>query len=165
MTAIEFNFHLLSIQPKLTSFALKLTSDKERAKDLTQDTLVKALVYREKFVDKTNFNGWVYTIMKNTFINDYKKHSRSKNIINEEANLFALGTVVETDYMNGESRCSMKHILKEIEKLSSDYRIPFKMHFEGYKYQEIAEKLDLNLGTVKSRIFFARKKLMETISL
>ncbi len=163
MTAIEFNHQLLSLEKKLTLFACRLTYNMETAKDLVQDTMLKAITYREQFQNDTNLKAWTYTILKNTFINNYRKSTRQKTIFDNTSNLFFLSTTQESRNVSAESAYSAKEIQKVIEELNDDLRIPFKMHVEGYKYKEIAEKLNLNIGTVKSRIFFSRKKLMDVL--
>ena len=135
----------------------------ETAKDLVQDTMLKAITYREQFQNDTNLKAWTYTILKNTFINNYRKSTRQKTIFDNTSNLFFLSTTQESRNVSAESAYSAKEIQKVIEELNDDLRIPFKMHVEGYKYKEIAEKLNLNIGTVKSRIFFSRKKLMDVL--
>ena len=80
MTAIEFNSRLLNLVDGLSHFALKLTSDKEDEKDLLQDTMLKALVYKDHFEEDTNMRAWSYTILKNTFINNYRKNAK-KNLV------------------------------------------------------------------------------------
>jgi len=163
MTAIEFQYKLVNLEESLMRFAFRLTADKEDSKDLVQDTFLKALRYCDKFVHETNFKAWLFTIMKNTFINNYNRSIRYNTFSDQiQARIFL-------DYTNAsgsvepDSVYSSKEIEKIIEKLDDDFRLPFKMHHEGFKYKEIAEKLDLNLGTVKSRIFFSRKKLMKQL--
>ena len=70
MTTMEFNTRLINMEDRLERFALSLTSDREAAKDLLQETYVKALSSKDKFIEFTNFEAWAYTIMKNTFINN-----------------------------------------------------------------------------------------------
>ncbi len=161
MTTTEFNNNLLELRDSLEYFAYSLTSNREDAKDLVQDTLVKALVYRDKFVDDTNLKAWTYTIMKNTFINNYRRSQKSNTIIDNTEDLYFLNVSKKADYPSPESQMFTKELQNGISRLEEDHRVPFEMHFAGYKYKEIAEKLDLSIGTVKSRIFFSRKKLMD----
>lgn len=164
MTAIQFNNRLLSIQDRLLFFAYSLTSNDEDARDLLQETLLKALLYKNQFVDNTNFKAWAFTIMKNTFINTYRRNQKSRNAFdaNEDALNFAQNKIKTSD--TPETHLSVKEMEKSIEQLEDEFKVPFKMHTEGFKYKEIAEKLDLPLGTVKSRIFFTRKKLQEVLA-
>lgn len=163
MTHIQFNNALLGLSNKLHYYALSLTSDSERADDLLQETFLKALTYRDKFTQNTNFKAWIYTIMKNTFINDYRRNIKTKNTFDATNNEFHLNFSKDRIYPAPDSFYSSKEINKSINALEDDYKIPFTMFLEGYKYKEIAEELDLPLGTVKSRIFFTRKKLEKAL--
>lgn len=163
MTAIEFNNALINMEDSLERFAMSLTSNREEAKDLLQETYLKALTYREKFVEFTNLKAWAYTIMKNTFINNYRKAMRENTTVDNTKDLYYLNNSKESHLVKPDSEFQLKEIRKAIEGLDDDFKVPFKMHTEGYKYKEIADKLDLKIGTVKSRIFFTRKKLMESL--
>jgi RNA polymerase sigma factor (sigma-70 family) len=163
MSTIQFNQKLLSLEHNLKYYALSLTSDRDRASDLLQETLLKALTYSDKFSENTNFKAWVYTIMKNTFINDYRKASKSRNSLSGSNSEFHIKVAKDKVYPSPESFYSSNEIEKSISALEDEYRIPFQMFLDGYKYKEISEKLELPLGTVKSRIFFTRKKLTLTL--
>ncbi len=163
MTAIEFNNNLISLEGSLERFALSLTANREEAKDLLQETYVKALTYRDKFEEFTNMKAWTYTIMKNTFINNYRKSKRENTTFDNTKDLFLLNITKESALQNPDSEYSLKELNNAVNSLDDEFRLPFVMHTEGYKYKEIAEKLDLKIGTVKSRIFFTRKKLMESL--
>ena len=159
MTQIQFNTALLGLKEKLHYYALSLTANMESADDLLQETFLKALTYRDKFVENTNFKAWMYTIMKNTFINDYRRNIRTRGTIKNTSNDFHLLVSKDKTYPAPDSFISAKEITKSINALNDEYKIPFTMFIDGYKYKEIAEELELPLGTVKSRIFFTRKKL------
>lgn len=163
MTQIQFNDALTGLKDKLRYYALSLTADQDRADDLLQETMLKALTYRDKFKQNTNFKAWIYTIMKNTFINDYRKSVKMRNTFNNSESDFHLMFSKDKVYPAPDSFFQVKDIHKTIDALEEEYRVPFRMFLDGYKYKEIAEKLDLPLGTVKSRIFFTRKKLMESL--
>lgn len=163
MTQLQFNTALLGLQDKLLYYALSLTSDHEKAQDLLQETFLKALVYRDKFAQNTNFKAWIYTIMKNTFINNYRRNVKSKNTFDASNNDFHLKSSKDKSYPSPESIYSSKEITKCINALEDEYKVPFNMFLDGYKYKEIAEDLNLPLGTVKSRIFFTRKKLEKSL--
>ena len=163
MTAIEFNNSLISLEDSLERFALSLTSNRDEAKDLLQETYVKALTYRDKFEEFTNLKAWTYTIMKNTFINNYRKSKRENTTLDNTKDLFYLNITRESPLMNPDSEFSHQELSRAVNSLDDEFRVPFLMHTEGYKYKEIAEKLNLKIGTVKSRIFFTRKKLMESL--
>lgn len=164
MTTIEFQYELISLQKKLMFFAFKLTSDMEHAKDLLQETNLKALNYREKFASNTSLYAWTFTIMKNTFINNYR-YNISRMAISKplEESFSALYTC--SDKANSpDSVYRSKELDGIINSLEYDLKITFTMFIEGYKYLEIAEALGVKIGTVKSRIFLARKKLMDRLN-
>ena len=163
MTAIEFNNTLISFEDSLERFALSLTSNRNEAKDLLQETYLKALTHRDKFEEFTNMKAWTYTIMKNTFINNYRKSKRVNTTLDNTNDLFYLNITKQSSLMHPESEYSFNELNKTINYLEDEFRVPFMMHAEGYKYKEIAEKLELKIGTVKSRIFFTRKKLMKLL--
>lgn len=165
MTAIEYHYNLINLQGNLMRYANSLTLDKEKAKDLVQETFLKALIYQNKYRYNKNLKAWVFTIMKNTFINNYRQKWYN--------NTYNTGS--KDDYFQGfrsppnasdstDSFIALKEIEKKFEVLNQSYKMPFKMYNNGFKYKEIAEKLELKLGTVKSRIFFARKILMEQLT-
>ena len=164
MTAIEFNYQLTSLQSYLKLFAKQLTANEDDAKDLLQETYLKALLYRDKFVNDENFKAWVYTIMKNIFINNYRRAKRSKTFIDQTDNLYYLSNGVESFDTNPESMYRVKELEESIQGIDKDFRRAFEMYNDGYKYKEITDELNLNIGTVKSRIFYIRKKLMENLS-
>jgi len=163
MTALEFNHQLISLEDKLSRFALSLTANREDAKDLLQETLFKAIAYRDQFVQYTNLKAWTYTIMKNTFINNYRRNVRQNTTFDNTKDLYFLNQNRDTQNVTPDSSYSAQEINRVIDNLEDEFRVPFKMHTEGYKYKEIAQKLDLKIGTVKSRIFFTRKKLMDAL--
>lgn len=163
MTQFQFNTTILDMQEKLLFYALSLTSDQEKAQDLLQETFLKVLTNSDKFTQNTNFKAWVYTIMKNTFINDYRKNEKKKNSIDRAFQEIHLRIQNDKTYPSPESSYNSKEIMKFIKTLDAEYRTPFEMFLDGYKYKEIAEILQIPLGTVKSRIFFARKKLEKTL--
>jgi len=163
MSTVEFNSRLLEMQSYLEYFARKLTNNNyEDAQDLVQETMLKALTFRDKFVHQTNFKAWLFTIMKNIFINNYRRNVKARTIIDTTDNLYYLNNSQESP-IAPDSEFSEKEIRKSIDKLEDDHRIPFEMHTRGFKYKEIAEELDISIGTVKSRIFFGRRKLMDSL--
>ena len=163
MTAIEFNYQLTNLSGNLERFALSLTSNNEDAKDLLQETFAKAIAYREKFEENTNLKAWTFTIMKNTFINNYRRNIKANTTFDNTEDLYYLNLNKESAFQTPDSEFSVKEIKRKINELSDEFKQPFLMHTEGYKYKEIADKLNLKIGTVKSRIFFTRKKLMEKL--
>ena len=155
----SFKDRLLGLQGNLMSFAYQLTTNKEEAEDLLQDTTLKALTNEDKFADDTNLKGWIFTIMRNIFINNYRQTVRKATILDQTDDLYHLNISQESGLITPDGSYSVKGITQAINSFNDEYRVPFSMHIAGYKYSEIAQHLDLPLGTVKSRIFFARQRL------
>ena len=141
-------------------FAYSLTSDRDDAKDLVQETFLKALKYSDTFVNESNFKAWMYTIMKNTFINNYRSSFRQNLYCDKTKESFFINQTLAAGSDDPDSAYSALEIAQTIEQLKDKFRIPFKMFVNGYKYTEIAHELDLKIGTVKNRIFLSRKQLM-----
>jgi RNA polymerase sigma-70 factor (ECF subfamily) len=162
-TKISFEKQLLSLQDNMFNFALTLTADREEAKDLLQETTLRVLDNREKYYENVNFKGWVFTIMHNIFVNNYRKIVRSQTIIDRTENLYHLNLPQDSGFDTPDSAYTIKEINKAINSFTDEYKVPFSMHVSGFKYEEIATHLKLPIGTVKSRIFFARKRLQELL--
>ena len=163
MSTIQFQNKVLSIQQNMFNFAMMLTANRYDAEDLLQDTTLKVLNNREKFVENTNFKGWALTIMRNIFINNYRKESRNQTVMDQTGDLFNFNTTESSRLENPEEAMSIKEIYFIINSLNEDLKKPFSMYLEGYKYNEISDHLDLPLGTVKSRIYFARRELQRKL--
>jgi len=162
-SSLDFKKDLVSVQDELFRFAFKLTSNREEANDLLQETSLKALDNEDKYAPDTNFKGWMYTIMRNIFINNYRKVVREQTYVDQTDNLYHLNLPQDSGFESTEGAYDLKEMRRVVNALPSDYRIPFSMHVAGFKYREIAEKLDLPLGTVKSRIFFTRQRLQDEL--
>lgn len=164
MTALEFGYKLDNLTPSLKPYALKLTKDKDEADDLLQETVFKAYSNRDKFQDGTNLKAWLYTIMRNTFITNYQRMVRRKTFIDTTEN----NHFINTSSSKLENRAVGNFILQDandaVEKLKEMYKVPFTMYFRGFKYHEIAEKLQIPIGTVKNRIHIARKELKDALT-
>lgn len=163
MRTADFTQNLLGMQTELHRFALKLTADREEADDLLQETSLKALDNEDKYTPDTNFKGWMYTIMRNIFINNYRKTVRDQTFVDHTDNLFHLSLPQESGFESTEGNYDLKEIRKIVNTLPKEYRIPFSMYVSGFKYREIAERLGLPIGTVKSRIFFTRQRLQKDL--
>lgn len=163
--SMDFTSKLLGIQSNMLNFAYSLTMNKDAAQDLTQETSIKVLTNKEKFTNNTNFKGWVLTIMRNIFINQYRKQVVAQTIIDSRfGDLYDIKDPKESDsFIHTDSLYSLNEIEKAISDLQPIQREPFSMFVDGFKYEEIATKLNLPLGTVKSRIFLARKILQEQL--
>lgn len=163
MAAIDFDQLLLGNTEFLKPFALTLTRDSEEAKDLLQETLYKALANKDKYNVGTNVKAWLYTIMRNIFINNYRRKAKQNTIFDSTPNDFLL------DYNQGAvaneamAAISIKEVKAAIDELPTIFKTPFLLYFDGYKYNEIADMIQEPLGTIKSRIHFARKLLKAQI--
>jgi len=164
MTALQFNTLISAQMSALENMTLRFASNKEDANDLLQETILKALKNKDKFKPNTNVKAWLYTIMRNTYINGYNRAVRSKIDNDNTDGQFFLNTSNRTGLSPTESQTNYNEIKEIVNKLEDVYKIPFKMMFDGFKYKEIADKLKLPIGTVKSRIFFARQKLADIIT-
>ena len=163
MNALQFQKKLLSLQENMMNFALTLTANRNDAQDLMQDTTLKVLDNQEKFVDNVNFKGWVLTIMRNIFINNYHKIVRTQTVVDQDIDLYNLDIMNDSGFDNPDGAYQIQEITSAIESLNEELKVPFSMFVSGYKYNEIAEALDVPLGTVKSRIFFARQELKKQL--
>lgn len=163
MRTANFAQDLLSVQTELLNFAYKLTADREEANDLLQETSLKALDNEDKYTAETNFKGWIYTIMRNIFINNYRKALRDQTYVDQTDNQFYLNQNIDIEGDSTEGSYDLKEMRRIVNALPKEYRIPFSMYVSGFKYREIADKLGLPLGTVKSRIYFTRQKLQEEL--
>ncbi|MBK9177276.1 MAG: RNA polymerase sigma factor [Flavobacteriales bacterium] len=163
MSTLEFNQQLLSLRQQLYYFALGLTKDRDNALDLVQESMLRAITFRDKFRENTNFKAWVYTIVKNTFINGHRRSKRTRLLMDsvererEQVSQVQTPASVEANVKRGE-------IERSLERLGPAFRTPFLMHFEGYKYHEIAEHMGIPIGTVKSRIHHARQRLQDSLT-
>lgn len=164
MSSLEFNQMLLSNADFLKPFAVNLTRDTEAANDLYQETLYKALANQEKYNAGTNIKAWLFTIMRNIFINNYRRKTKQKIIFDNTPNDYLINLKQATVSNAAESDMRIKEIKKAIQQLPEIFKTPFLLYFDGYKYNEIAEVLNEPLGTIKSRIHFARKLLKEQIN-
>jgi RNA polymerase sigma factor (sigma-70 family) len=164
MSTPEFNNMLVSNADFLKPFAINLTRDTEAANDLYQETLYKALANQEKYHAGTNLKAWLFTIMRNIFINDYRRKVKQKTILDNTPGDLLINLKQATVQNAAESELRIKEINKAIQQLPEIFKTPFLLYFDGYKYNEIAGMLHEPLGTVKSRIHFARKLLKEQIS-
>ncbi len=159
MIAALFQKKLLALQNNLLSFAIILTSNRDDAYDLLQDTVLKALDNKDKYMDNTNFKGWVFTIMRNIFINNYRRAARAQTVVDTTDDLYHLNLPQDSGIASPEHSYAVTEINEAINGFSDDYRIPFSMHLAGYRYAEIAKHMNLPVGTIKSRIYYARQRL------
>ncbi|MCB0662820.1 MAG: sigma-70 family RNA polymerase sigma factor [Saprospiraceae bacterium] len=162
MSTVDFKARFLEEEKILFGLAMKITRNVEDAKDLLQETAIRAFKNRHKFQVGTNFKAWMATIMKNVFINGYRKKKRRPSFDLPVEDLFVVNdrTVIRNA---APSNLMMEELQSNLDSLPADYRKPFTMYFEGYRYEEISDAMDIPLGTVKSRIYYARQRLRDQV--
>ncbi|HEY3405544.1 MAG TPA: RNA polymerase sigma factor [Ohtaekwangia sp.] len=163
MTAVELTHQIASLRGTLQAFTRRFTRNREESHDLVQDTMLKALQYRDKFRDNTNLKGWLFTIMRNTFINGYRKNQRSRTSHDSTKDLYYLHVEDEYTFNRPQESMEFKEIWRNMNAIKEELLIPFKMYTTGYKYEEIAKHLSIPVGTVKNRIFHARKEIQKKL--
>ena len=163
MTTMNFGTEIMQYERILRPIAFNLTRSREATEDLVQDTFYRALSNADKFAEGTNIKAWLFTIMRNIFINNYRKNQKRNTVTDTSDNQYLLNSTKSVERNGSERSFLAQDIDKAMAGVSKDFTEPFMMYHTGFKYQEIAEKLELPLGTVKSRIFFARKELQEKL--
>jgi len=164
MTSIEFCSQLIGLENSLLKYAYRLNLKRADAKDLVQETYLRVLINREKYVDNKKFKSWALTIMKNTFVDSYRRGLRKKTYSEQATGSLLIHFPEPVGYDNPDSALFATEISQNIDNLNDKLRDPFKMYVEGYKYAEIADELNLKIGTVKNRIFLSRKQLMTQLN-
>lgn len=159
MITQKFREKLLALQPNMLNFAFMLTSNHDDAYDLLQDTTLKALDNESKYAENSNFKGWVFTIMRNIFINNYRRAAKVVIKADTSDDLYLINASSMETNRTPENTYAVREVHQAINSFPDEYRIPFSLMLQGYHYDEIAKRMDLPLGTIKSRIFYARKKL------
>jgi len=137
MKSLSFRKDLVGVQEELLRFAYKLTTDREEANDLLQETSLKALDNEDKYTPDTNFKGWMYTIMRNIFINNYRKVVRDQTFVDKTDNLYHLNLPQDAGFESTERTYDLKEMHRVVNALPKEYRVPFAMHVSGFKYREI----------------------------
>lgn len=164
MKSAHFEHQLIELRPVLYHFTRKFTSDRDESWDLVQDTILKALSHKSKFRNDVNLKGWLYTIMRNTYINKYRKQLRMRVSKGDNVELQYLNVEDGHTYSRPESSVQIKEVWSKVDSIREELSKPFKMYTSGYKYSEIAEHLNLPLGTVKNRIFQARQEIQKQLT-
>lgn len=164
MERTEFNNQVLHQEDSLKMYALNFTRDMEDANDLVQDTLLKAITYYNKFKEGTNLKGWLYTIMKNTFINNYRRVVKMNSLVTKSDEIPSANLLYSATRNEAEGKFVMSDISKALNSLPEEYYVPFTRYYTGFKYHEIADELAIPIGTVKTRIHVARKLLKRKLT-
>lgn len=163
MTQFEFSLMVEREASPLRNYAYQLTRNVEDANDLVQETMLKAFTYHNRFMEGTNLKGWLYTIMKNSFINNYRRLVKRNTFIDSTDNTYYLDAPSHVTINEGEIKFLKKDLAEAIETLPPDLKKTFTMNVKGFKYHEIAEVLNIPIGTVKTRIFVARRILRKRL--
>lgn len=164
MSTLEFTTQVAGMRSTLQSFTRRFTNDRDESLDLVQDTMLKALTYKDKFQQDTNLKGWLFTIMRNTFINNYRRNQRARISKDSSKDQFVLNMREDHTFRQPQESMEFKEIWRNVHNLKDELLTPFKMHVSGYKYHEIADHLQIPIGTVKNRIFHARKEIQKNLS-
>lgn len=161
MRGFDFDKALVALQNELHCFAYKLTADKDEAEDLLQETMLRTLDNKDKFDSGTNFKGWMYTIMRNAFINNCrtKKIRGNLYVLSEPEYHFLLRDDSFIFVDNGHDAKEIREALKTLPKA---HYVVFMLYRS--QYREIAAKIGVSLSTIKSRIFYSRKRLKQLLS-
>lgn len=165
MENLTLNNEICNQRSCLEVLAKRFTNDLEYADDLVQETLIKAIQYHKMYKQGTNLRGWLYTIMKNTFINGYRKAVKESAIIASSGDFYAFQLLRSAANNQGENKLMMEDINKALKVLKPEYSRPFLRYFEGYRYREIAEELGIPIGTVKTRIRLAKQVLQAQLKM
>lgn len=159
----KFENQLVESESVLENFAYSLTHNPDEAKDLVQETFLKALLHKKAYKEGTNLRAWLFTIMKNTFINNYRRNKKVQSVITKEDSTPWINNISGNVIYQADHNTKYTQIVMLINSLPEEQKIPFEMINQGYKYCEIAEKFNIPIGTVKSRIFLARQKLNQLL--
>ncbi|HWA32705.1 MAG TPA: RNA polymerase sigma factor [Cyclobacteriaceae bacterium] len=159
----EFENTIAGLRVTLAGFTHRFTSNKEDSNDLVQDTILKALTYRDKFRNNTNLKGWLFTIMRNTYINNYHRDRHANTAHDTSKELYKLNVEDEHTFNRPAESLEFKEVWRNVNTIKEELLLPFKMFLTGYKYHEIALHLKLPIGTVKNRIFQARKEIQKKL--
>ncbi len=165
MTAVDFQNNLIELRESLMGYAYSLTTSKDKSQDLVQETILKALANREKFIHDSNIKAWVFTILKNIFINEYRQKKQQNIFHGRNYESLCYSNTKSIGFSDPFSVYCASELVDNIEQLHEPYRKTLQLRIKGYKYEEIAEELNLNIGTVKSRIFLSRKRLAKMMCL
>lgn len=164
MTSIQLQQQIEKSRPLLVGFARKFTKDPDDIEDLVQETLAKSVKYKNEYENNPRVMSWLFVIMKNLFINQYRRGQRRLEYENETlCDVRDMGCSEPFSRNTGEGKFTMDDIESAMKKLPAESSEIFNMHIEGYKYREIASYFNIPEGTVKTRIHHARKFLQSQL--
>lgn len=163
ITQINFDKMMENELMPLRNYALSLTHNLDETKDLVQETILKAYRYKDKFQEGTNLRGWLYTILKNSFINNYRRDQKRNTFLDFTDNTYYIDLPSQKVENDAELKFIRKDLDAAVDSLPKDLKIAFTLNAEGFKYHEISEELNIPIGTIKTRIFIARRILREKL--
>ena len=164
MTSDNLMKRVLAYDDRLRQFAAYLAHNQYDAEDLLQDTYLKVMQNAERYSENTNLKAWVFTIMRNTFINGYRRKQRSRVTTDESYDNVQFTSTATASTDAADLPLYVSEITTAISSMKDNQREALELYIDGFKYHEIADQLNISIGTVKSRIFFARQKLMTTLT-
>ena len=163
MTNQEYSTLFTQNYNKLFKFAKKLTRSEADAKDLLQETAMKAFTNRNQLDNSAKFKSWISTVLYNTYISSFNKKKRRRNLMATNGASKELFFNVSSTSNGAVANLAVEDIEKVTSNIGSKSMSTFKLYYKGYSYQEIADKLDISIGTVKSRINFCRTKMKKLL--
>lgn len=163
MSVFDFSTMFQNNKNKFFGFAMKLTKNMMDAEDLMQEAFIKAYRSKDKFQPGTNFNAWFNSIIKNTFISDLRKKI-VRNVVSEPVE--SINIIDKNLHLTEKATSNMEYenFDRILQTLNEDQKIPFSMHLEGFLYEEISDILNVPIGTIKSRIFYAKNYLRKALT-
>ncbi|MCK5137008.1 MAG: sigma-70 family RNA polymerase sigma factor [Bacteroidales bacterium] len=160
----HFTGNLVNMQAQLYYYALQLTEDREDARDLVQETSYKALKNQTRLHNNEHIRAWLYTILKNTYIN-YLRSSHYRQLVHDTDELNQHSAQPKDSWEGLPDELLMKKELHEIIKLlPREYEKPIQLFLTGYSYKEISQHMCIPIGTVKSRIHLGKKRIRKVYS-
>lgn len=167
----EFNTEMIPHMDSLYNFAIRLANDPSDAEDLVQDTIVKAYRFFSSYERGTNAKAWLFRILKNSYINNYRKQSKQPYKVDYDE----ISTYYESVRSERSDTTDMEQIMyrellddevtRALNKLPEDFRtVVLLCDIEGFTYEEIANMLDVPIGTIRSRLHRGRNLLRTSLS-
>jgi RNA polymerase sigma-70 factor (ECF subfamily) len=149
----SYNERLVDERPALYRFAFSLSKNRDRAEDLVQDTMLRAITHRHLFEEGTNFRGWLFVILRNKHRSDYRK---DKRLVEDVDDVHAKKVAVEDSPLK---KLEVVELLRFVGKMPVAFRVPLLLVADGASYEEAAVEMTEQVGTIKSRVNRGRAML------